>query len=43
MMTDDEWLAHWMKQAPRLDDEALECIVRTLDEGEEDEARSLAA
>jgi len=43
MMTDDEWLTHWTKLAPRLDDDALERIVRTLDEKEEDEASSLAA
>ncbi|MGW3323845.1 hypothetical protein [Streptomyces virginiae] len=37
MMTDDEWLAHWIERAPRLGDEAMECIARTLDERDADE------
>lgn len=36
MMTDQEWLDHWLQRAPALSGEILERLMEHLTEGEDD-------
>lgn len=37
MMTDSDWLDHWVSAAPTLSSEALETITQVLEEEDDDE------